>query len=382
MLTPITDSAPSRFIHRNGILLYGYYGCGNLGDDLLLSMVVQGLRPLFPGARFLVRDHGDLDGLALGGDVIFTGLETVLAGRRRGRIGRILAYFSAWWFWLGQCRWLVFGGGTLFHARGSLVSLAVQTTICLIARLRGVRIAALGVGVSDLPTPMSRRLLQAIIGLSDLFLVRDKAGLAQCRGTAADLSNDLVFAWNGVAPAAAAADKIALAVYPPVFAGESGDRVASELRDAIRELQRRGQLVVFTVFHRPGAAVGDPVIFARIADGLETPVEVRFLPLQADRLSDALADIRVMCGMRFHGLVLAAMSGRPFVGLAHDNKISDLCHRFGMPFLGLDDFQAAALVDAVIQAGHLSPDPELVRRSAEEARRNFTALAEVCGKSG
>ena len=43
---------------RTGVLLSGYYGCGNLGDDLLLTVVVEELRAILPNARFLLRDHG------------------------------------------------------------------------------------------------------------------------------------------------------------------------------------------------------------------------------------------------------------------------------------------------------------------------------------
>ena len=44
--------------NRNDILLSGYYGCGNLGDDLLLTVAVEELRAILPGTRFLLRDHG------------------------------------------------------------------------------------------------------------------------------------------------------------------------------------------------------------------------------------------------------------------------------------------------------------------------------------
>ena len=49
----MTQNGPS-----TGVLLSGYYGCGNLGDDLLLTVAVEELRTILPGARFLLRDHG------------------------------------------------------------------------------------------------------------------------------------------------------------------------------------------------------------------------------------------------------------------------------------------------------------------------------------
>ena len=74
---------------RNGILLSGYFGCGNLGDDLLLSAAVAGLRPLTPDAQFLIRDSGATTQLKnFGTDVIFTGIESILIDRRHSKLNR------------------------------------------------------------------------------------------------------------------------------------------------------------------------------------------------------------------------------------------------------------------------------------------------------
>src|SRR5262245_49485253 len=174
---------------RDGVFLYGYFGAGNLGDDLLLAVLVAELRPILPGAKFLVRDHGDTSGLMkLGPDVTFTGTETIVADQGRLRVIRLFAYLSAYARLFRQCRWLIFGGGSLFHERGSLTSLLLQFMICCLARLRGLRIAALGVGVADLHSPAARWLLRRIVGMSDLFLVRDEAALRQCNGTKARLT--------------------------------------------------------------------------------------------------------------------------------------------------------------------------------------------------
>jgi polysaccharide pyruvyl transferase WcaK-like protein len=36
---------------------------------------------------------------------------------------------------------------------------------------------------------------------------------------------------------------------------------------------------------------------------------------------------------RFHGLVLAALTGKPFVGVGDTDKIQRFCKKMGMPFL-------------------------------------------------
>ncbi len=184
---------------RTGVLLSGYYGCGNLGDDLLLTVAVEELRTILPGARFLLRDHGAALP-NLGPDVTATGVDAILDDQTRSRIYRLAGFTRHIIGLLRQCRWLIFGGGTVFHDGGGAASLALQWLICHLARAFGVRIAALGVGIGDLQSATGRWLLRGIISRCELFLVRDDAALRQCRGTKARLTEDLVFAWRALTP--------------------------------------------------------------------------------------------------------------------------------------------------------------------------------------
>ncbi|MGC1467482.1 MAG: polysaccharide pyruvyl transferase family protein, partial [Pseudolabrys sp.] len=176
-------------------LLYGYFGAGNLGDDLLLSVATAELRAIFPTARFFVGDHGHA--VPEIHDCVFTKTETILADQTKPRIVRLALYLAAYSRLFRQCAWFVFAGGTVFHERGTTNVLLLQWLLCLLARLHGVKIAALGVGIADLHSYSGRWLMRRIVGMSRLFLVRDEAALAQCSGTKAGLGDDLVFAWAG-----------------------------------------------------------------------------------------------------------------------------------------------------------------------------------------
>src|SRR5690348_5166128 len=313
---------------RDHLILYGYYGCGNFGDDLLLMAIIAGLRPIFPEYGFIVRDHG-LAPANAGTGITFTGIETILVtGRHRG-IKRWLRYFAAWWRILGQSRWLIFGGGTLFHARPSLNSLLLQWVISAMARRQNVRIAALGVGVSGL-RPAARGILRRIVAMSDLFLVRDAAALAQCAGTKAQLGGELTFGLPELRKLRSGnhSNAVGLTVYPPAC---DGPAVVEILRETVRLLRERGSRVVFLVSQRPGAVADDAPVFAQIASG----IEIRTLDPDPALLTGALGGLGVICGMRYHAMVIAAMAGIPFAGIAHDNKIAELCHQFAMPCVDL-----------------------------------------------
>jgi polysaccharide pyruvyl transferase WcaK-like protein len=364
------------------VLLYGYFGAGNLGDDLLLAVTVGALRPMLPHARFIVRGHGDTAGLnAPDAGIVFTDIETILADKTTSRPVKLARYLRAYARAFRECQWLVFAGGTLFHARGTLVSLVLQWVVCVLARLQGVRIAALGVGVAELHSGTARWLLRRIIGMSELFLVRDDAALNQCAGTKARLTSDLVFAWDALKPVqapAAVPSRIGLTVYPPACEGAAGARTRAALVDAIRCWQAAGHSVVYLVCQRSGATHGDDEIFAQMNAELGAgarSVETRALAADATAIARQLGDLTIVCGMRFHALVLAAMLGRPFVGLAHDNKISEICRTFTMPCYGVDKFSASELVSTFNSLKDRVPDSVLVQRARQSTQENFRAFA-------
>ncbi len=378
----MTSGAPT------GVLLSGYFGCGNLGDDLLLSAAIAQLRLLVPGAHFLVRDGRQVARLPVfGSDVEFTGIDTVLADRSRWRPYRLVRFVGRMARLLRRCDWLIFAGGTVFHEQNGAHSLMVQWLICRLARLVGVRIAALGVGVSDLGSPHGRWLVRDIVAKSDLFLVRDEAGRRQCGGTTARVTEDLVFGWEDlirVRNVRAERDNgrvrtIALTVCPPAFQGAASERAVVAFADAVRVWQGAGHKVVFLVFYAVGSAVDDQAMFERIAErlGPDAQVEIRTPTAVPQALASAYRDIDAICGMRFHGLVLAAMFGVPFVGVAHDNKISEICRRFDTTCLDAATFDGAALARATTSVMERPVDPALVERCIAGSRQNFRALAEL-----
>ena len=375
---------------RNGILLSGYFGCGNLGDDLLLSTALEHLRTISPGALFLIRDCGDVAHLRdLGPNVAFTGLETILANPKQSRARRLTSFLVRLAGLLRRSRWLVFAGGSVFHEHGGLDSLLIQWAMCRLARLLRVRIAALGVGVSDMHSSTGRFLLRDIVAMSELFLVRDEAALRQCADTQARLTDDLVFAWRSLARPPSTSPRspgragggatIALAVCAPAFEGRAEERAVAAFSEAVRLWHSHGHRVVFFSFLKAGVTPGDQTMLARIAQHVSATlsVETRALLAEPSVIAAAYRDIDLLCGMRFHGFVLAALLGIPFVGLAHENKISEICRRFGMRCLDASAFDGAALASAAEAALNRRPDPQLVERSIVEAHRNFRAFADL-----
>lgn len=368
------------------MFLYGYYGFGNVGDDLLLFSLVSALSKLSPKASFIVRSLNPVPNV-VDARVQYVELEQILVRSGRSRWRRFVSYALALWRSLYGCSHLVFGGGTLFHARdGSSVNLVLITMMVSMARLRGAQVYALGVGVAALPAGLPRHLMRCIISLVKDFAVRDESSLAHCQclsgGTQVRLTADLAFALPLERLSRTFSCRPALVVTLAASdIGQNGlghEKFLASLATALQQLRNMGWKIRFVSFQEldcDGAKLSDSTLFFSLYRyGLREPVEIVRVSSIPTEIPRQFSDVEVVVGMRFHGHVLAALLGIPFVGLGRDSKLADLCGHFSMPFLAMSDLQSDGLVAAVEQVRALVPNRQKVSDLAQAALENFSTI--------
>jgi polysaccharide pyruvyl transferase WcaK-like protein len=376
--------------------LFGFYGQSNLGDDLLLRATVEGIRRIRPRATFAVRNEGPIRGLDDFGDAVeLTGIDRILADQSKSKVRRLVETLLAYRRYFSRCHWFVFGGGTVFHERTSAAPMLLTLMICALARVMGLRIAALGVGISELKTAPARFALRMIISMSALFTVRDEAAFTECAKVGASklvkLTSDLAFtlapalAGRGGKTESRTGRYIGFSVYPPVLiSGAAAPSAMLAVHDALSALLDRGWTVSLLAFHDdPGKANGcqDKDVLTRLMESFspdqKSLVRQRVLRADAGEISRLFSEIDVHCGMRFHGHVLAAMFSVPFVGISTDNKTDSICRLFGMPVVSADRFAAGDLLEAIERAGSKKVDMSLREACIAGAEQNFFEFARL-----
>jgi polysaccharide pyruvyl transferase WcaK-like protein len=80
--------------------------------------------------------------------------------------------------------------------------------------------------------------------------------------------------------------------------------------------------------------------------------------------------------MRFHGLVLAGISGIPFIGMGKDHKLADLCSRYDFPYIPLDELSTEKLISAADALKEKIPDSQVTQALQLAARENFRFFQE------
>ena len=372
----MTASGNGRRAATIDIFLFGYYGCGNVGDDLLLAVLLEKLLKSASNVRVKCLLAPDIPRDAR---VTFLELEKILADRSRRAPIRLGLFLIQIWKALRGVRSLIFGGGTLFHASGGApTNLLILASVAVLARLRGAKVAAIGVGVGKIRGFLPRALLSAILRLSSDFAVRDRSSLDNCWGLGGSdkvrLTADLVFLYPlpPRTPALRLHPTVGLALAASAI-GDNAFTLLDPVTGFVELLHVGGWEVVGLSFQElefQELRLSDSALLQTVCRD-RPAIPVRRLEVSGDRIAEAFSALDVVVGMRFHALVLAARLGIPFVGVGRDIKLADLCRRYGFPFFELESLSPDDLLAAVEQVRGSVPDLRVTMELAREATTNF-----------
>jgi polysaccharide pyruvyl transferase CsaB len=358
------------------VLVSGYYGFGNLGDEALLEVFVAQMRRRFPTSRV---------------EVLSATPQMTAAAYRVEATPR--------WDWrairtaIGRADVVLSGGGGLLQNGTSLRSLLYYATILreAIRARRKTMIFAQSIGPLDfwgrlvvrhfckgvdratVRDERSRRLLQELAPRTPVERTADPVFLYDVPADAGDLAAE------GLGP-----ESGAYAVISVRKAAGFRDGVAVLARAVDRLAQRHS---IRSAFLPLGGAADAAISTDVIRACASSPV---LLPEGSlGKVAAVVRGARVAIGMRLHSLVLAARYGVPFLAMAYDPKVAALCEDLEYPLdplweagrKPLGDAAVDELVDRLVeQHDALSAQLERQREVVQAAAaRNFDVLGELMG---
>ncbi|MEB3298089.1 MAG: polysaccharide pyruvyl transferase CsaB [Candidatus Sericytochromatia bacterium] len=325
---------------RPRIVISGYYGFGNAGDEAILATLVQELGP-----------WADL--VVLSADP---------AGTRRDHGVRAMPRTAAGPIWqsLKGASLFISGGGGLMQDVTGVGSVPYYGGLIRLARKAGVPVMTLGVGLGPLRRGWSRTLAAWCLDACSAIAVRDPGsvdllasmGLA---GPRVHLTADPVLALRP-----APADRIAtllqeagLPLEGPPLVGVAVrtwpgwfERQFKSLSATLGQLAAREGLRVLVLPFQHPEDLWISREFALCAEtrpeGHRPEVTVLEKPCTPAELMGIVGRCEAVVGMRLHALIMAAATGVPFFGLAYDEKVRQHCARWTAPMArelaDLDDF--------------------------------------------
>jgi polysaccharide pyruvyl transferase CsaB len=376
------------------IVISGYYGFGNCGDEAMLFAIVTQLRKRMPELEIVVLSQRPEDTARDFG---------VRAIPRRN--------FSLVRQELKSADLLLSGGGSLFQDVTSPRNVFYYAAIVLMARALGKKIFIYGQGIGPLNRRLSRFLVGQVVKWADVVTLRDEGSRRELasfgvtkpvhvtadpflglepepgdlkRGPAllaeagvnADLRSGVTAPDNTVKAAAGETRGFGpVASRRPALIGVSLrqwpdlHRLITTVAEVLNKMTAEGHTVVLIPLQP-----SDLAVLNLVREKMTRPA-VMMQNIKGFRDIMAVVTHLDLClGMRLHFLVFAAMFSVPAVGLGYDPKVPRFMEQVGLPAIPV----TAATVEAVTLAvKDLLDNMEVTRERLKERVRTLKARAEM-----
>lgn len=344
------------------IIVSGFYGARNFGDELILKAISSDLQANVPGAQVFV----------VGQNPAYIeknyGL-TAVARREHAPIDDLLRTADAF----------LLGGGGLWHDytfeqsggitgmfEGTKFSIGGYGSHAVMAQIRKVPFFVAGLGVGPLADPDAELLVAFLASGAEKIVVRDQWSRDKLQSLGiggVEHHSDVVYALD--LPDSAAENELGqlrsshLMVGLNVRKWDRGEKPHSELVEriakALLEIEARSSKPLCVIeFPMQEGSQHDRGAMIEILDQLPERIRVERCPsdMNISAFLSRFRSVDVLLGMRLHACLLAHRSGVPAVGISYDPKVTahfdELDRSEFVLDLGADPASIASVVDRAI----------------------------------
>lgn len=311
------------------ILIAGYHGFGNCGDEAILRAMVTSFRGM----------ADDIAIMALSNDPDFTKNEYDIKAVQRFNIREVLGAVR-------RCDILVLGGGTLLQDGTSTRSLMYYLSLIRVAELCGKRVMLYANGIGPVDGRFNRRLMRSVLKRADCITLREKLSSNDLKNIGVKNDNtvvtaDAAFRLEGTDEERAEEllKKAGSSELPERRIGVSvrewnkaryGDDYCGKIAEACDKMSEKGYEVIFIPMQYPS----DIAVSERIAGMMKTRSCVLKAKCRPEEILGIIGRCGVMLSMRLHALIFAAVKNIPMAGIIYDPKIEYYLKELVMPCCG------------------------------------------------
>ena len=362
-------------LRRYNVVMSGYYGFNNAGDDAILESVRENIRAI----------SDDVSLTVLSRDPELTLRQFGLHAVPRFHIFKVAAA-------LRKGDLLLSGGGSLMQDTTSTRSLLYYLSVIWLACLMGKPVMFYANGIGPVRQKMNRRMVRHAVERAAAVTLRDHSSCDELR-TMGVKRDDLLVTADPVFRLEPDSRERALELI-----GRSGipmDRpfVIVSVRDwdkavgfpeqlapVCDHLRRSHGLEVLFLLMQPK---NDSEMTRRVREAMEEPSYLLEGGCSPREIMAVLGEAKLCLAMRLHTLIFAAKVATPTVGLVYDPKVESYLRELGLPSSG--DVERYDSTEAITVCDRLMADYDHIlenvreksRRLYENSQRNDTLLLEL-----
>jgi polysaccharide pyruvyl transferase CsaB len=332
------------------VILSGYYGFENFGDELILSVMTQQLKAL----GFIP--------VVLSGNPKETRQTYGVESLQRTEVQSI-------WQAMENATAFISGGGGLFQDVTGPGSPIYYGGLIEMAAWRKLPIAVFGQGVGPLRSGFGRWITGRELKHASLVVVRDVKSqvlVQQLTQHKPDLMADPVWTWTP-APAITALPKktlgISLRPWPDL-----GNTEIKHLASSIAQWPNIQETGINLIDCQSGT---DIIPLAKLEQRLKE-LKIPCHWFGQDACIQGIAQSQAIIGMRYHALLIAAQLGIPSIAISYDPKVQLLAAQLKIPDTPVSELLNFRI--AVLKENLCLPDAEVVLEFRDAAQKGFQRL--------
>ncbi len=363
---------------KHDVLLSGYYGFGNAGDEAILEAAV-----------FALKNHG-LQVAVLTHTPEKTKLDFQVETYHRKNFSQVLRAIQ-------RSKLILSGGGGLFQDTTSFKSLLYYLRIPFVAKLLGKKTMIFAQGIGPISSTLGRYFTRMVSNhFIDKITVRDEPsklllkslGVRKSIEVTADLAflfplpqeearNEARLRWS-LPEGSKALFGLVIRHWPGIEAS------IPSLTKSISAFATNQQALPVLF---PFQASRDKELTQLLSHSLAVPHVTILDALTPSELLSVISNLELLVAMRYHAILFAARSHVPSIAISYDDKVRNLAESLACPTLTLDELSSHNLADTLSQIWqnrnqyrkHLEISVEPI---AKKAMGNIDLVLELLGNKG
>ena len=294
------------------VVISGYYGFGNFGDEAILSVLVSKLKSL--GCEIVV----------LSSNPRKTSMDLYVNSINSFSFSQIPGLIK-------HSEVLISGGGSLLQDVTSIKSLIYYLWIIFTAILYRKKVIIFAQGIGPINNTIARYITMLLLKKCTYISVRDDKSLDLLKsfGINADLVCDPIFSIN----LPIANNNGVVGVQLRDFSSMNDKLLNVLARQIVKEFSdRKLELYVFQKEIDTKICERFKVILKSINNNIDVEIV-------SDNIVNRFSNLEYLIGMRFHSLILAMKMGIKCLGINYDLKVEKLCEDANIPIVAMNSFE-------------------------------------------
>ena len=322
------------------IVISGYYGFNNAGDEALLTAILAALRAVEPKADITV----------ISGNPGNTIVKHQVKSLYRFAAVRLLRA-------IGEADLVISGGGSLLQDVTSKRSLIYYLSIIAAAKWKGRKVMLFAQGIGPIRSGFMRFLTRLVVNKADVITVRDQDSaeeLARMGVTPAKVgvTADPVLMLN---PESKIAGKTILAEvgldpYKPIIGVSvrewpDNQRCLKQLAAALGRLSEKYNAQIAILPLQVSMDLKDSQLLQSYLPKVRNKVVLLQGEYSTEEFLSIMGSFRLLIGMRLHALIFAAVMKVPLMAISYDPKVDSFLKAIGARAVGTVETLDAAKVE-------------------------------------